>query len=275
MTRRLIVKVARHGHLKLDAVVRTRLLGVSAATIDRLLGAAREAAGHARRRRWGAGLDTDNDSAFMNETLQGYCDQYRIEWTRSRAYHNNDQAWVEQKNGAVVRRLAGYGRLSGLAAAGALQRLYESARLYVNFFQPSFKLASKQRDGAQVHKRYYPPLTPNQRLLASDAVDETVKQRLRERYAALDPVTLLKTIRDVQQELLALSNHESRPTVSSIKPEYFDAFATAWHNNYRAPKGPRKTVTRHWWRTRTDPCTVAAWQSTHAIASEASTGQGL
>src|SRR5258708_15388755 len=45
----------RHGHLKLDAVVRTRLLGVSAATIDRLLGAAREAAGHARRRRWGAG----------------------------------------------------------------------------------------------------------------------------------------------------------------------------------------------------------------------------
>ena len=63
----------------------------------------------------------------------------------------------------------------------------------------------------------------------------------------------LETIRDVQQELLALSNHENRPTVSSIKPEYFDAFATAWHNDYRSPKGRRKTVTRHWWRTRTDP----------------------
>jgi hypothetical protein len=87
------------------------------------------------------GLDTDNDSAFMSATPQGFC-QHRIEWTRSRAYHKNDQAWVEQKNGAVVRRLAGYGRLSGLAAAGALRRLYESARLYVNFFQPSFKLAS-------------------------------------------------------------------------------------------------------------------------------------
>ena len=68
----------------------------------------------------------------------------------------------------MVRRLAGYGRLSGLAAASALRRLYESARLYVNFFQPSFKLASKQRDGALVHKRYHPPLTPYQRLLASD-----------------------------------------------------------------------------------------------------------
>jgi hypothetical protein len=75
----------------------------------------------------------------------------------ARAYHKDDQAWVEQKNGAVLRRLAGYGRQSGLAAASALQRLYENARLYVNFFQPSFKLASKQREGAVVHKRYHPP----------------------------------------------------------------------------------------------------------------------
>jgi transposase InsO family protein len=59
------------------------------------------------------GLDTDNDSAFMNETLQSYCREHQLEWTRSRAYRKNDQAWVEQKNGAVVRRLAGYGRLSG------------------------------------------------------------------------------------------------------------------------------------------------------------------
>jgi hypothetical protein len=72
-------------------------------------------------------------------------------WTRSRPYRKNDQAWVEQKNGAVVRRLAGYGRLSGLNATATLERLYQSARLYVNFFQPSSKLAGKQRDGALVY----------------------------------------------------------------------------------------------------------------------------
>jgi hypothetical protein len=312
------------------------LLDVSAATIDRLLGPEREAAGRARRRRWGAvsairqsvpvrtfadwddtppgffecdmvedcggvkeggnfvhtltltdihsgwtecaalavreqslvaegigavakrlpialrGLDTDSESAFMNETLQGYCDRQCIEWTRSRAYHKNDQAWVEQKNGAVVRRLAGYGRLSGLAAAGALQRLYESARLYVNFFQPSFKLASKHRDRAQMHKHYHPLLTPHQRLLASNAVDESVKSRLREQFAALDPVALLKTIREVQQELLTFSNHAPRAE-SPAQPEYFAAFATVWHNENRAPKWRRKTVAAHWWRTRSDP----------------------
>ena len=46
------------------------------------------------------GLDTDNDSAFMNQTLQTYCRRHALEWTRSRAYRKNDQAWVKQKNRA-------------------------------------------------------------------------------------------------------------------------------------------------------------------------------
>ncbi len=92
----------------------------------------------------------------------------------------------------MVRRLAGYGRLNGLNAAATLERLYQSARLSVNFFQPSFKLASKQRDGTLVRRRYHPPLTPCQRLLASLLVEETVKEQLRQQFAALDPVALLK-----------------------------------------------------------------------------------
>jgi hypothetical protein len=55
------------------------------------------------------GLDVDNDSAFINETLLGYCKKRELELTRSRAYRKNDQAWIEQKNGAVIRKLVGYG----------------------------------------------------------------------------------------------------------------------------------------------------------------------
>jgi hypothetical protein len=170
-----------------------------------------------------------------------------------RAYHKNDQAWVEQKNGAVVRRLAGYGKLSGLTAAATMQRLYESARLYVNFFQPSFKLESKRRDGALVHKRYHPPLTPYQRLLASAVLDEKVKQQLREQFTDLDPVALLKAIRETQQELIALSDNGTQPTSSPAHSAYFDGFATAWHTDYRAPQGRRKVATERWWKTRTEP----------------------
>ena len=89
-----------------------------------------------------------------------------VEFTRSRPYRKNDQAWVEQKNGAVVRHTVGYRRYEELEAAAALAMLYRSLRLFVNFFQPSFKLAKKSRDGAKVTKRYYAPATPHQRLIA-------------------------------------------------------------------------------------------------------------
>jgi len=63
------------------------------------------------------GLDVDNDSAFINDTLVGYCRDNKIELTRCRAYKKNGQAWIEQKNGAVIRRMVGYGRLEGVQTA--------------------------------------------------------------------------------------------------------------------------------------------------------------
>jgi hypothetical protein len=91
------------------------------------------------------GIDTDNGCEFINELLITFCTDHGIEFTRSRPYRKNDQAWVEQKNGSVVRRLVGYGRLEGVASGDALARLYSASRLFVNFFQPSFKLAEKER----------------------------------------------------------------------------------------------------------------------------------
>ncbi|WLB18847.1 integrase catalytic domain-containing protein [Bradyrhizobium japonicum] len=63
------------------------------------------------------GADFDNDSAFMNDVVVPWCRAHEIEVTRSRAYKKNDQAFVEQKNGAVVRRLVGYGRFDGVETA--------------------------------------------------------------------------------------------------------------------------------------------------------------
>jgi hypothetical protein len=111
------------------------------------------------------GADFDNDSAFMNDVVVPWCRAQRIEVTRSRAYKKNDQAFVEQKNGAVVRRLVGYGRFDGVATARVMARLYAAARLHVTFFQPSFKLKEKRREGAKVIKRYHPPATPYERAL--------------------------------------------------------------------------------------------------------------
>ena len=90
---------------------------------------------------------------FINDTLTEYCADRRIEFTRSRAYRKNDQAWVEQKNGAVIRRFLGHERYSVQVAGQTIAHLHGVMRLYVNYFQPLFKLLEKTRNGSVVTKR--------------------------------------------------------------------------------------------------------------------------
>ncbi len=141
------------------------------------------------------GVDSGNDSAFINDTLLAFCKKNQVEFTRSRAYHKNDQAWVEQKNGAVVRRLVGYERFSGVVAGQALAHIYQAARLYVNYFQPSFRLRGKERHGATVRRTYGQPATPYERLLRHPSIDDEIKARLRSQREQIDPIRLLHRIR--------------------------------------------------------------------------------
>jgi hypothetical protein len=204
------------------------------------------------------GIDTDNGSEFVNEILLTFCKTHEIEFTRSRPYRKNDQAWVEQKNGSVVRRLVGYSRLEGLVASEALSRLYSASRFFVNFFQPSFKLAQKTRVGAKVRKQYHLPETPCARLLVSPAITEPMKDRLRAILVTLDPLRLLDEIRTVQHHLASLAAGD-RVTALPHRDADLDRFlkhlATAWrdgevrptHRPTSASKPPRH------WRTRKDP----------------------
>src|SRR6185437_10267132 len=177
-------------------------------------------------------LDVDNGTEFVNDKLIGYCLSHGIEITRSRPYRKNDQAWIEQKNGAVVRKLLGYRRFEGLGAARAITRLYGASRLFVNFFQPSFKLAAKQRDGAKVTKRYYPPQTPCERLLQAESTPIATKNMLHEIAADLDPLRLLEEMRAVQAYLAALANGETPPPTTADAPDlaaFVAGLSSAWH----------------------------------------------
>jgi hypothetical protein len=147
------------------------------------------------------GVDFDNDGAFMNALVVDWCRARGLEVTRSRAYRKNDQAWVEQKNGAIVRRLVGYGRFEGPASAAALARLYAAARVHVNLFQPSFKLREKTRIGAKVTKRWHAPATPADRALASERLDAASARRVEDLRTRADPVVALAAIRAAQAEL--------------------------------------------------------------------------
>lgn len=332
----LVEAMERHGHLRLDADVRRRVLKVSAATIDRLLKPIRGSGQSQRKRRrsvrankdipvrtfadWGQpdpgylemdfvlhsgmsvagsflytlvatdvcsgwtefvpllareqslvieglevlfrqipfpvrGVNSDNDSAFINDTLLAFCRKHQIASTRSRAYHKNDQAWVEQKNGAVIRRLVGYDRLSGVVAGQALAHLYQAARLHVNYFQPSFKLLGKERKGAKIKRAYEPPATPCDRLLRHSSIDDNVKAKLKSQRAELDPVRLLHSIRQSQAALAALVAGDSSPQGPGRESldQFLSQLSQLWRSGEARSTHRSPSPNPRHWRTRKDP----------------------
>lgn len=148
------------------------------------------------------GIDSDNGSEFINHQLYRYCQDERITFTRSRPYRKNDNCFVEQKNYTVVRRHVGYQRLDTFHQQQILEDLYRHLRSYVNFFQPSMRLVSKERNGAQVKKKYGPAETPYQRLFASPHLNRKQKQKLKNEYEELNPAELKRQIEALQKKLL-------------------------------------------------------------------------
>lgn len=152
--------------------------------------------------------------------------------------------------------MVGYRRYTGIAAATELARLYHSMRLYVNFFQPSFKLMERTRDGARVTKRYHLPLTPFQRVSAHPAVASVAKDALVVQFAQLDPVVLLHEIRQAQTRLTALADAAACAENDGNPKEDIEAFLSglryAWKEGEVRPTSRAKPPIPRG-RSRPDP----------------------
>ncbi len=151
------------------------------------------------------GIDSDNGSEFINELLYRYCLEEKITFTRSRPYKKNDQAHVEQKNWSVVRHTVGYDRWETEQELALLESIYDDLRLYINFFQPSFKLIAKQRIGNKTLKRYDPAKTPYQRILERKDISVKAKARLMTLYLQLNPAELRRRIDQKTAKLWKIS----------------------------------------------------------------------
>jgi len=151
------------------------------------------------------GIDSDNGSEFINDLLYRYCLDEKITFTRSRPYQKNDQAHVEQKNWSVVRHTVGYDRWETDQEFAVLENIYTDLRLYINFFQPSFKLIAKERIGNQTIKRYDTAKTPYQRVLERKDFSLDAKARLMNLYIQLNPAKLRRSIDQKTAKLWKIS----------------------------------------------------------------------
>jgi hypothetical protein len=146
---------------------------------------------------------SDNGREFINHVIT---DWHRtpacpIPFTRSRDHKKNDNCFVEQKNGAVVREYLGYHRLEGADLQARLAKVYSSLTPLLNFFMPPMKLESKVKVGSKEIKKYDAPRSPCQRLLESESPPPEVKAELVRLCGLYNPVQLQH---NVNKALLAL-----------------------------------------------------------------------
>jgi len=145
--------------------------------------------------------------------------------------------------------------------AAVLNKLYTAARLFVNFFQPSFKLLSKTREGAKVIKKYHPPATPCERLLERRDVSDECKEQLRQTLAALDPVRLPSEIREAQRVLaqveVGVANAETAQPIPGLSG-FVASLSKVWRDGEVRPTHRKRNRGPRTYRTRVDPF-EAAW----------------
>jgi hypothetical protein len=148
--------------------------------------------------------------AVVHEALQHlrrYCQRRTITYHRSRAYHKNDNAHVEQKNRQLVREIVGYARYDQASDVHWLNSVYELLDVYVNLFLPSQKLIQKTRDGAKLRKRYDTARTPLERLQELKAIEPQRQAELAALRNDLNPLAL-------KRELDARLERRANPTAA-------------------------------------------------------------
>lgn len=136
------------------------------------------------------GFDCDNGKEFMNYRLLKYFKNRTppVSYTRSRAYHKNDNSHIEEKNWTIVRQYVGYDRLDKPDQVELLNNIYRNELYWLlNFFIPSTKLISKKRYGSKIKKIHDKPKTPFERLCDTNCIDEEKKLELIRSRNRLNP----------------------------------------------------------------------------------------
>jgi hypothetical protein len=137
----------------------------------------------------------DTGSEFVNWHCKGWADGRNQKLTRSRPGRKNDNCFVEERNGHIVRKWVGYARLDGEVLVPLLNGLYDVLTPYLNHFAASRRIASKERVGAKWKvRREKTALTPYARVLLRRDVSGTVKAKLRAEHERLNPLVLKRGI---------------------------------------------------------------------------------
>jgi len=157
-------------------------------------------------------MHPDSGAEFINHHCIAYAEDTHLRMTRSRPYHKNDNCFVEERNGHVVRTYVGYQRLDVRETVAALNALYDVLTPYLNHFIASRRIVSKERIGARWRvSREKTAKTPYQRVLERRDVADEIKNKLRAEHVALNPKTMKAEIDRLTERVFAVQRRHGHP----------------------------------------------------------------
>lgn len=157
------------------------------------------------------GMHPDTGSEFINWHVKNWVDGEGIDFTRSRPNRKDDNAYVEQKNGHVIRRFLGYDRIDCPEAVIVMNRFYDKLELYINHFVPSRKCFEKVRVGSRYRRKYDRAKTPYQRALEHEKIDREIKDGLKQVHEKLNPLLLKREVDKIITVIFELQKRYGDP----------------------------------------------------------------
>ena len=154
------------------------------------------------------GAHPDTGSEFINQFVMQWCRKENIHLSRSRPGKSNDNMYVEERNGHVIRKTVGYIRLDCREAVDALNLLYDVLTPYLIHFVAVRRTLEKEKVQSRYRRVYEKiPKTPYQRIVEHKDVNESVKERLRNEHKLLNPLILR---REIERRLHAVYDIQKR-----------------------------------------------------------------
>ena len=118
---------------------------------------------------------SDNGSEYINKVVAKLLEKLRISQTKSRARRTNDNALVEGKNGAVIRKHMGYMHIPRRHASAINDYYHAYRNPFVNFHRFSAFPDEEVDARGKIVKKYRTYLTPCQKLLSIPRVETYLK----------------------------------------------------------------------------------------------------
>lgn len=152
------------------------------------------------------GLHPDSGGEFINWVLKDWCDREGIDLSRSEPYKKNDNMFVEERNGHVIRKYLGWERRDVLSVLSLVNELCDAVALYTNHWKAVRRMVSKERVGSKYVQTYESfPQTPYARVLAHAGVSDTDKEKLRIIHDELNPLILLQKIATLKKKIYEIT----------------------------------------------------------------------